>query len=267
MKYLNGFVLFLLVFILSGCQTFETESINSYKTRGETQDEAEVNYHSSFRYEFSEEVEINGKKVWIPKYSVLKLADLEKKLEDSLIVIDQITDYGNQLDSVFVDKFKLRDELLKDRKIQEGKLQRIKPARLHEKFKNLTGTSFHGSMNENGKYNAKKIFWPKDLQSAFPFTFDKVDDARNRKVLKEIEHEFWSSKRLLDSKKPDPLKLDDQNVFIWKSKDEALEFFSFKILDSDKPENNQSDYIEAFRVFDGKKEKHPSLQIFFHQGN
>lgn len=261
------FVLASAVFVLSGCATYENNSVDKFKAKGETHEEAYVDYYLSLRSHLSEEVEIDGKKVFVPKYSLLKLVDLERKLEESLDVINQITDYKNQEASNFVDENNLRDELLNDKKRLEAQLQRVKLARLHEMFRNLTGTSFHGTANENGKYDAKKIFWPKDLAQAFPFVFDKIDDAKDRKVLREIERESWSSKRMLDVKEPDPTKLDDSNAFIWKSKDESLEFVSFKILDADKPENNQSDYIEAFRVIDGKKEKKPALKIFFPQGN
>lgn len=269
MKYLNfrtiifGFV----IFVLSGCQTYETESIDGYKSRGETQEESYVDYYSSFRNEFSEEVEKDGKKIYVTKYSVLKLEDLERKLESSIAIIDQITDYKNQEDASFIDEFKLRKELENDRKILEAQLQRVKLARLHETFRGFTGTSFHGASNENGKYDAKRIFWPKDLESAFPFTFDKIEDARERKILEEIEHNIDTSKRKLDKKEPDPLQLDDPNAFVWKSKDEAIEIISYKISNSEKHENSQSDYIEGFRIPDGKKEKSPALKIFFPQGD
>lgn len=266
MRYSKIFVLTLAVLVFSGCQTFETESVDMYKSKGQTHEEAYVDYYSSFRSEFSEEIDKDGVKVYVTNYGVLKLVDIEKRLADSIVIIDQLTDYGNQGESVFVDEFKLRDELLKDRKRLEAQLQRVKLARLHETFRNYTGTSFHGMANENGKYDIKRIFWPKDLESAFPFTFDKIEDARNRKVLKEIEHEIWSSSRMLDRKEPDPQKIDDPNAFIWKSKDESLELINYKILDSDKPENNQSDYIEGFRVPNGKREKQPALKIFFPQG-
>lgn len=259
--------LFAIIFILSGCASFENESVDRYKRRGETHEASYVNYYMSFRYDFSEEIDKDGKKVYVTKYGVLKFVDLEKKLESSISTIDRLTDYRNQDNSAFVDEFNLRDELLKDRKRLEAQLQRVKIARLQETFRNATGVSFHGMANENGKYDAKRIFWPKDLESAFPFSFDKIDDARERKVLEEIEHETSVSNRKLDRKEPDPLKLDDPNAFIWKSKDEAIELISYKISNSEKHENNQSDYIEGFRIHNENKESKPALKIFFPQGN
>src|SRR3989344_3542941 len=260
------FILAITLF-LAGCTSYEKNSVDKYKALKETHEQAYVDYYLSFRYEFSEEVEINGKKVFVPKYGILKLADLEKRLESSLVLINQLTDYGNEDAAKFVDENKLRVELEKDKKIVEVQLGRVKFTRLYEEFRSKLGVSFHGMANENGKYDGKKVFWPKDIVQSLPFTFDKIEDAKKRKVLKEIEREIWSSKRELDRKEIDPLKLDDPNAFVWKSKDESLELTSFKIFDVEKPDNNQSDYIEGFRLPNGKKEKHPALKIFFPQGN
>lgn len=253
---------------LNGCQTYESEFIDRFKARLKTQDEADTGYYLSFRSEFSEEVIKDGKITYVTKYNILKLEDLKRKLEDYLVIIDRFRDYKNRENTVFVEEFNLDNGLEKDRKIVEARLERVKAALLHETFKSLTGTSFHGMANENGKYDAKKIFWPKDLVQAFPFTFDKIDDAKERKILEEIEREIWSSKRLLDSKELDPLKPEDPNEFHWKSKDESVELTSFKIKDSEKFNNNQSDYIEGYRLVGGKREKgSPALKIFFPQGN
>lgn len=271
MKY--KFFVFTLVafFILTGCQTYETKFVDKFKQRGKTQEESYAAYYLSFRSYFSEEIENpptgGGKKIFVPKYGILKLTDLEKRLENLIATVDQITDYSNEDAAAFIDEFKLREEMLKDRKMLEAQLQRVKLARLQETFRSYTGVSFHGMANENGKYDAKRIFWPKDLESAFPFSFDKIDDARARKVLEEIEHETWISSRKLDKKEPDPLKLDDPNSFIWKSKEEALELISYKISSSEKHQSNQSDYMEGFRIPKGKRESKPALKIFFLQGN
>ena len=255
----------ILAIFISSCQTYESEFTDKFKQRGKTEDEAYVAYYMSFRSWFSEEVDSNGKKVFVPKYGILRLSDLEEKLESSLSIIDEVNDYKNELNAAFVDEFNLREELEKDRKVIESRFYRVRVARLHEEFRAKSGVSFHGMASENGKYDARRIFWPKDLESAFPFTFEKIDDAKNRKILKEIEHETWSSKRMFDRKKLDPENLNDPNAFVWESKEEALELTSFKILDVEKPDNNQSDYIEAFRVLDGKKERKPALKIFFPQ--
>ena len=266
MKY--RYILFaVILIILTGCASYEKNSVDKYKNLKETHEQTYVDYYLSFRYELSEEVEISGKKVFVPKYGILKLVDLEKRLQSLLVVINQLTDYSNEDAAKFVDENKLRDELERDKKIVEAQLGRIKNARLHEEFRSKLGVSFHGMANENGKYDAKRIFWPKNMVQSFPFTFDKIDDAEERKVLKEIEHEIWSSKRELDRKEPDPLKLDDPNAFVWKSKDESLDLTSFKIFDREKPDNNQSDYIEGFRMPNGKREKLPALKIFFPHGN
>src|SRR3989344_3975543 len=256
-----------IIFMLAGCNTYETKMVDKFKARGEIHEDAYVDYYSSFRSYLSEEVEIDGKKVFVPKYGILKLADIESKLVSSIAIVNGLTDYGNQENAAFIDEFKLRDELEHDKKILEAKLQRVKLARLHETFRSLTGLSFHGMASENGKYDIQRVFWPTDLESAFPFTFDKIDDAKQRGVLKEIEREAWSSNRMFDRKDLDPAKLDDPNAFVWKSKEESLEVVSYKILDSDKPENNQSDYIEGFRIVNDKQEGKPALKIFFPQGN
>lgn len=263
----KNLIFVIVTLFFAGCNNYETKTVDKFKILGETHEEAYVDYYSSFRSYLSEEVEIDGNKVFVPKYGILKLADIEAKLVSSLVVINEITDYRNQENAAFIDEFNLRKELEHDKAILEAKLARVKLVRLHDTFRNLTGLSFHGLTNENGKYDFKRIFWSKDLIQAFPFTFDKIDDARERKILEEIEHNIDSSARKLDRKELDPEKIDDPNSFVWKSKDESIELISYKISNSEKHENNQSDYIEGFRIPNGKREKYPALKIFFPQGN
>ena len=111
----------IIIVMLAGCNTYETKMVDKFKARGEIHEDAYVDYYSSFRSYLSEEVEIDGKKVFVPKYGILKLADIESKLVSSIAIVNGLTDYGNQENAAFIDEFKLRDELEHDKKILEDK--------------------------------------------------------------------------------------------------------------------------------------------------
>jgi len=72
--------------------------------------------------------------------------------------------------------------------------------------------------------------------------------------------------RELDRKEQDRSDPNDKNKFTWKSKEIAIELSNYKIMNKKQPKDSLGNYIEGYRIFEGKREPHPGLKIFFTSG-
>jgi hypothetical protein len=50
---------------------------------------------------------------------------------------------------------------------------------------------------------------------------------------------------------------------VWKARHQKIELTEYKIVDVEKPLDNKGDYIEGYRVIEGKKESRPAIKVFF----
>lgn len=116
---------------------------------------------------------------------------------------------------------------------------------------------------KDGRYDIRKIAMPQHLTETFPFTDDKIEAAKKNGVLKLIDHVLWSRDTDFYKKDINTEHPDDPNEFVWKSWRGGLELFSYQIQTVSKPGDNLGDYIEGYRIINGKKESKPALKIFF----
>lgn len=117
-----------------------------------------------------------------------------------------------------------------------------------------------------GGYNIRKIFTSKDLSEAFPFKSDEVEGAKKDGSLKQIESLELDFSSPYDHKVTDPAHPDDPEAFLWKERKLSLRLTNYKIITEETPQNNKGNYIEGYRVVDGKQESKPALKIFFPEG-
>ncbi len=114
-----------------------------------------------------------------------------------------------------------------------------------------------------------RMFLPKDVSELFKFSVDRIETAKERGLLKLIEESGVFMDRKYDKKKQDLGSPDDRNKFVWQSRSIALRIHFYKVIDVEKPENNQPDYVEAYRVTDlkeGKQEAKPCVRAFAKSG-
>ena len=252
---------------LSGCQNYRSRFMDDARSRGFTEEQSLALFAYADRAYFSKKV-APDKEEYVVVYSRLKTADVRKRLETVLSNADQILDYKNEEEAKFIDGFGLRKDLEHEERVFEAILARVRSAELDDTFQSWMGRTSASFQANAGGYDIQRIFMARDLRVAFPFNSDQIEEAKKRGTLKEIEHGIWVFDRMFDRKEPDPQHLDDPNAFIWKSKKEALELTNYKILDVDKPDTNQGNYIEGYRTLDGKREQYPAIKIFFpHNSN
>lgn len=165
----------------------------------------------------------------------------------------------------YLDTFNLRKDLEHEEQIGEAQYAREHAADLQDQFSKLNGDtpSYGPEATVSSGYNIKKIFLAKDPAEAFPFKSDEIEGAKKDGSLKEIESLQLDFQSPYDHKAPNPAIPDDSNEFIWKPVHMAIQLTNYKIITDDKPQDNKGNYIEGYRVIDGKKESKPALKIFF----
>ncbi len=262
------FVVALFVFLEACAPTYKDKFMEKGKAKGWTEEQNLAALAYADRLYFLKK-KPGDKQDFTVNYGLLLVADVRKKLDDLKKSFSEILDYKEEDNAKFVEAFGLRKDLEHEEKVLEATLARVRAYELDDQFQRLmgTGSDYNGAMPRGSGYDIKKIFLSKNIISAFPFTSGQIEDARARGILKKIEHGIWVFDRVYDRKEPDPNALDDPNAFIWKDKKEELELTNYKILDIDKPDNNLGNYIEGFRILDGKKESLPALKIFFQQNS
>ena len=206
-----------------------------------------------------------GENQYVIIYGRVPVAKVRQQLDTVLEDFKQLLDPKNESNRSFVDNFGLRKDLEQEEKIAQVTDSRLLASENDTKFKQMLGEipSYGPEAEIAGGYNMKKIFLSPNIQDAFPFTSTAIEGAKKDGTLKIIETGEYDLSRTYDHKEPDPKHLDDPNEFIWKSMKRSVRMIDYKIINQDKPDNNQGDYIEGTIITDGVSETSPRLKIFF----
>lgn len=247
--------------LAQGCAlSYRKGFLDRTANKGYTKEQALAAYYMSFRWYFSREVE-KGKYEVV--YSRLPMETVQKQMERYLSDLSLVLDYKEEEMSKFLDIHGLRPHFEQQEKVEQAIYARVRAAMIFAKFQELTGTRSYYSHGQNiwGGYDPK-IFVITNFDEGFPFKSDVIDKAKAAGILKPIETIRIEHSSSYDRKDPDPSDPLDKNKFIWRSKEYTVEAVSYKITDDEKPRDNYGNYIEAFRIFSGKKESKPALRAF-----
>lgn len=255
--------LILVVAALSGCtppyrQTFEDEGA----AKGWTQKQTDAAFAYADRIFWSHEA---GENKYVISYGKIPTAKVRQQLQGSLADLDAGLDPKNSELSQYLATFNLRKDMEHDEEIAQAIYDRVHAAELQTEFKQRMGDiSEYGPEAEVAQgYSVRRIYVNKPLVDAFPFTSDVIDNAKKSGTLKKVASLTLDESNQFDHKEPNPKNRDDKNDFIWKARQQAIALTEYKIIDVDKPLDNKGDYIEGYRVVDGKQEQYPAIKVFF----
>lgn len=261
----RSLVLFaVLAFVGSGCAvTLKNSFLDQAKAEGWTKQQQYAALHWAYRLKCTAEnqngqFDIN----YCNMLNELATSVHAKRLDD----LNAILDYNNKDWAGFIKEFDLREELEREERIFKATHGRLQLRDNFNKFKSYMGERDSYSHNHGDQvYSASRVF-VEDVFGAYPFASTRVDESRQAGTLKEIQRFTWADKRVLDSKEPDPSDPEDPNKFIWRTREDGIEFVAYKIITSERPNNNNPDYIEGtrFSIEKGviKKESKPALKVF-----
>lgn len=209
-----------------------------------------------------------GSNQYVIIYGKVPTAKVASRIEIVLKDLDMSLDPNDKKMRQYLDTFKLRADLEREEEITKAQYARVHAADLENQFEEKMGDSpSSGPEAEMARgYNLKKIFVSKDLSQAFPFTSSQIEGAKKDGSLKEIESLELDFSSVYDHKAVDPSHPTDQNEFVWKPSKLSIRLTNYKIVTEDKPQDNKGNYIEGYRVIDGKQESKPALKIFFPAG-
>ncbi len=234
-------------------------------SRGYTKEQALVAYYMSFRYYFARDL---GDGKYEVLFSRLPLSVIEEQSNRYKTDLSAILDYKDKEMSHYLDVHGLRPYFEHQERIEQAIYARVVATMVFNKFQMAIGAE-SGSMrlssdddeNMSGNYDPK-IFVVTNFEEAMPFKVEVLAKAKAAGILKPIETVLLERSNLYKSKEPDPSDPSDDNKFLWEAEKYQLEAIRYKIMDGDKPQNNYGNYIEVFRIFNGKKESQPALRAF-----
>ena len=203
-------------------------------------------------------------------YAILHNAEVARIVKNRLEDLAFILDYNNQDWAPYIQEFGLRPELEQQEQIFNALYARLRLVDHHNNFKEYMGERSSYLPQDHGRgYDASKVF-AEDVFAAYPFTSDRIENARSSGMLKEIERFVWSARMELGRKEPDPADPDDPNKFIWRPEEVGVEFVAYKMMDTANPRDNYVDYVEGtrFTMTDKglKRESKPALKLFVPNG-
>jgi len=239
-------------------QTFNDEG----KARGWTQKQTDAAFAYADRTFWSREV---GENKYVISFGKVPTAKVREQLEGVLKDLDAGLDPKNTEMKQYLDTFNLRKDVEHDEEVAQAIYDRVRASELQGQFNQAMGdTPQYGVEAELSQgYNIRKIYVNKPLADAFPFTSEQIEAAKKSGTLKQIAQVTLDESVQYDHKAPDPRSPDDQNAFVWKSRSQKVILTEYKIVDVDKPLDNKGDYIEGYRVIDGKQESRPAIKVFF----
>ena len=261
-KFLIG-ALAIITMMLGGCTPPYRQTFNDAgKEKGWTQKQTDAAFAYADRIFWSREVSENK---YIIVYGKVPTSKVREQLEGSLKDLDAALDPKNAEMKQYLDTFKLRKDMEHDEEIAQAIYDRVHAAELQTQFKQKMGDiSEYGPEAEMaGGYNVRKIFVNKPLVDAFPFSSDVLDAAKKNGTLKQVSTLTLDESNQYDRKEANPKNPDDPNDFVWKARNQKLVLTEYKIIDIEKPLDNKGDYIEGYRVIDGKQEQYPAIKVFF----
>lgn len=251
---------------LSGCAaTYRGEFEKQAQAKNWTQAEIKHAYYYSLRLKFLKKEE-DG--TYAVLYSVLPKGEVIKQLEQTLADLEDILDYKNDDWNNYMKTFGLRPYFLRQELVLKASLARLLADANDKKMKTLLGESFsHGVSSSLGYDPAlgydEKVFTVADLPKAFPFKSKVLEEARAAGLLKEVARTMKSDSRTYNQKEPDPDDPTDKNKFVWVAKKISYERIEYKVLVPDEqPQNNNANYVEIWRMVDGKRESSPAIKAF-----
>ena len=210
-----------------------------------------------------------GSNQYVFIYGKVPTAKVAAQIQQVLVDINGILDPNDPGARQYLDAFGLRKDLEHEEQIGEAQYARLHAADLQDQFSKVMGDtpSYGPEAKMSGGYNIRKIFVAKDLAEAFPFKSEQIEGAKKDGTLKEIESLQLDFNTPYDHKAADPQHPNDTEEFIWKPNHLSIRLTNYKIIaGEDKPANNKGNYIEGYRVVDGKQESKPALKIFFPEG-
>lgn len=252
-------------FMLSGCtppyrKTFDDEA----KKRDWTEKQKLAAFAYADRVFWARETQ-EGSGKYVILYGKMPVSKIREQLDGALKNYNAILDPADPGMRQYLNTFDLRKDLEHDEEVTQTIQTRVRAAELQSRFKQDMGeSSVYGDETELAEgYNIRKIFLAKDVAASFPFTSEQIEGAKKDGKLKVIQSATLDFSSKYDHKAPDPNHPDDRNEFVWKSKTQAIKLVEYKIIDVEKPTENNGDYIEGTMLVDGKEEASPCLKIFF----
>jgi hypothetical protein len=239
-------------------RTFNDEG----KAKGWTQKQTDAAFAYADRTFWSREVKEN---TYVISYGKVPTAKVEQQLVGVLKDLDAGLDPKNLEMKQYLDTFKLRKDMTHDEEIAQAIYDRVHASRLQGEFSQKMGdTPEYGIEAELAQgYNIRKIYVNKPMAEAFPFTSDQIEAAKKNGTLKQVASAELDYSNEYDHKEPNPKNPTDENDFVWKARHQKIALTEFKIVDVEKPLDNKGDYIEGYRVIEGKQESHPAIKVFF----
>src|SRR5258708_7772873 len=247
----------------NGCQPPYRQTFNNEgKARGWTQKQTDAAFAYADRIFWSHEA---GENKYVIAYTKVPTSKVREQLEGSLKDLDAALDPKSAEMKQYLDTFKLRDDMKHDEEIAQAIYDRVHAAELQTQFKQKMGdVSESGPEAEMAQgYNVRRIYVNKPLVDAFPFTSDVIDAAKKSGTLKQVATLTLDEYNQYDHKEANPKNPEDANDFIWKSRSQKIVLTEYKVIDIDKPLDNKGDYIEGYRVVEGKQEQYPAIKVFF----
>ena len=251
------------VLALSGCTPPYRQTFNDAgKEKGWTQKQTDAAFAYADRIFWSREV---GENKYIIAYGKVPTSKVREQLEGSLKDLDAALDPKNAEMKQYLDTFNLRKDMQHDEEIAQAIYDRVHAAELQTQFKQKMGDiSEYGPEAEMAQgYSVRKIFVNKPLVDAFPFSSDVIDSAKKSGTLKQVATLTLDESNQYDRKEANPKNPDDPNDFVWKGRNQKIVLTEYKIIDVEKPLDNKGDYIEGYRVIEGKQEQYPAIKVFF----
>ena len=198
-------------------------------------------------------------------YSRVPMSEVASQLAKILSDYDQIQSPRSQDFRKMSEYYNLKKDLEHEEEVEQTIYARVHAADLENQFKQQLGESInYGPEAEMLKgYNIRRIYINKPLTEAFPFKSDLVEAARKDGTLKEIERGELDITSPYDHKDVDPNHVEDPNAFTWHPRKVSIRLINYKIITTDKPQDNRGSYLEGTRIVDGKEESQPCLKIFF----
>ncbi len=252
--------------LLTGCaKQYRTEFLKQAKERGWTEDQQLAALAHSERVGNFLVKDSSGS--YKPNYAKLTKTHVREKLEKAKEDINQLLSYDDEESARYVDYFGLRSSLEREEEVLKAVYNRVRAAELQDQFKKLVGAAplyyTNPDQQNSSGYNIQQIFGSTDVVKSFSFSIDQLEYAKQRGALKVIERARTSLERVLDRKEKNPSAPDDPNDFVWKPKKYDFEIVSYKILNAEKPEDNDANYLEGYRISDDKKESLPALRMVY----
>jgi len=263
-KLLKTLLILGLTIFISSCASYKHDFMDACKADGNTEEQCRHAYQYAWRIYYSQENP--GHDGYTVIYSKLTTEEVSNELDKFLSALKNALDYTNEEWATFIETYNLRKPMERKERILNQVRAGIQTAVIEVKFREAMGELSNSDMEHARGYSSKKIFLPGSADR-FKFTSDQIEEAKKRGVLKSFEHIVFDLHRELDKKGKDPAHPEDfPREFRWKPKTMALDLTNYKIWDVQKPDNNLGNYIEGYRVIDGKKESKPALKIFFPNG-